>query len=422
MPNNWKKYKLIDIIDLIGGGTPKTSIKEYWDGDIPWLSVVDFNNGQKRVYDTEKKITEAGLKNSSTKMLNKGQLIISARGTVGVLSQLGRDMTFNQSCYGLDAKSDFTTNDYLYYLVGHNINQIKANAYGSVFDTITRSTFEKIDILLPPLPEQQAIAEILSALDDKIELNLQTNKTLEDMANALYKDWFVDFGPFKNGKFIESELGLIPVGWEVKEIGQIADIIDPHPSHRAPEMTKSGYPFAGIGDIDEDGTINHDKARTISEEFVTHQEKSYSLGEFSIGYGRVGTVGKVVKLRKQKYRYAISPTLAILNPKTDLLGEFLFYCVKDEGFYKKVESNLTGSTRPTIGIQTLRKIKIAFPKNINDPILAQFKFTAENWFKLTDSISKENIFLKQTRDYLLPKLISGEIRVKEAHKKVKDLV
>lgn len=131
MPNNWKKYKLIDVINLIGGGTPKTSVKEYWDGDIPWLSVVDFNNGQKRVYDTEKKITELGLKNSSTKILKKGQLIISARGTVGVLSELGRDMSFNQSCYGLDAKKEFTTNDFLYYLVEHNIKQIKSNAYGA---------------------------------------------------------------------------------------------------------------------------------------------------------------------------------------------------------------------------------------------------------------------------------------------------
>lgn len=84
----WKEYKLSDITELIGGGTPKTTVPEYWDGDIPWLSVVDFNNGRKVVVDTEKKITKKGLEESSTKLLKKGQLIISARGTVGALAVL----------------------------------------------------------------------------------------------------------------------------------------------------------------------------------------------------------------------------------------------------------------------------------------------------------------------------------------------
>lgn len=91
----WKETTISEIVTLIGGGTPKTSVSEYWDGHIPWLSVVDFNNGKKYVFDTEKKITEEGLKNSSTKLLEKGDIIISARGTVGVVAMLGRQMAFN---------------------------------------------------------------------------------------------------------------------------------------------------------------------------------------------------------------------------------------------------------------------------------------------------------------------------------------
>jgi type I restriction enzyme S subunit len=180
--SEWKECKLSEIMEIIGGGTPETSRHEYWNGAIPWLSVVDFNNRRKLVFDTEKKITEKGLQESSTKLLKKGQIIISARGTVGALAVLGKDMAFNQSCYGLNAKEDLTFNDYLYYLVKYNVSSLLNNAHGAVFDTITRETFDHISVELPTLPEQQSIASILSSLDDKIDLLHRQNKTLEALA------------------------------------------------------------------------------------------------------------------------------------------------------------------------------------------------------------------------------------------------
>jgi type I restriction enzyme, S subunit len=159
-----------DTIELIGGGTPKTSIAEYWDGDIPWLSVVDFNNGKKYVFDTEKKITTEGLNNSSTKLLNAGDIIISARGTIGAIAVLSRPMAFNQSCYGIRAIESLATNDYIYYLLKNTVSNFLLIAHGGVFDTITKDTFKEIEVLLPPLPEQKAIASVLSSLDDKIDL------------------------------------------------------------------------------------------------------------------------------------------------------------------------------------------------------------------------------------------------------------
>lgn len=114
-------YKLIDIMDLIGGGTPKTSREEYWNGDIPWISVKDFNNNLRYVYKTEKSITKKGLENSSAKLLHKGDMIISARGTVGEIASIPFDMSFNQSCYGLRARKNIVTNDFLYYLIKYQI-------------------------------------------------------------------------------------------------------------------------------------------------------------------------------------------------------------------------------------------------------------------------------------------------------------
>ena len=187
----WRECKLSDVMEIIGGGTPKTSVSEYWNGNIPWLSVADFNNGNRYVYDAEKHITELGLKNSSTKILKKGQLIISARGTVGAIAQLGCDMAFNQSCYGLTANS-LSTNDFLFYLLKQCIVELKQQSNGGVFDTIIRETFDNINISLPPLPEQKAIAEVLSSLDDKIDLLTRQNKTLEDLAQAYFRKWFIE--------------------------------------------------------------------------------------------------------------------------------------------------------------------------------------------------------------------------------------
>lgn len=173
------KYKLSEVMDLIGGGTPKTSKPEYWNGNIPWLSVKDFNNGFRYVYETEKSITQLGLENSSTKLLQKGDVIISARGTVGEIATIPFPMAFNQSCYGLRAKSGIVTSDYLYYLIKYNVSVLKKNTHGSVFDTITRSTFDNIVVEIPSIEIQEKIASILSDYDVKIELNNALNNNLK---------------------------------------------------------------------------------------------------------------------------------------------------------------------------------------------------------------------------------------------------
>ena len=172
------KYKLSELMEIIGGGTPKTSKTEYWNGDIPWLSVKDFNNDYRYVYKTEKSITKEGLDNSSTKLLDKGDMIISARGTVGEIASISYPMAFNQSCYGLRANGDLITSDFLYYLIKHNIAILKQQTHGSVFDTITGDTFDGIDVDIPDIEEQKKIASLLSDLDTKIELNTKINENL----------------------------------------------------------------------------------------------------------------------------------------------------------------------------------------------------------------------------------------------------
>ena len=156
----WKEYKYTELCTLIGGGTPKTSEPSFWGGNIPWLSVKDFGNGDKYVYSTEKTITDAGLNNSSTKLLQKDDIIISARGTIGAIAMLASKMAFNQSCFGIRS-NELVDQHYLYYLTKTKITELQKNSHGSVFDTITRDTFAKVICSIPSVEEQKKIVSIL---------------------------------------------------------------------------------------------------------------------------------------------------------------------------------------------------------------------------------------------------------------------
>ena len=225
--------KLSDVVTIISGGTPKTSVKEFWDGDIDWLAVADFNSSNRYVSSASKKITELGLNNSNTKMLEKGDLIISARGTVGAIAQLTKPMAFNQSCFGLRGKKNKLDTDYLYYWLKNYVDVLLNKSQGSVFNTINLSTFDDIKIELPTIADQHNISNFLTLLDDKIQINNQINQELEAMAKTLYDYWFVQFDfPDQNGKPYKSSGGKmvyhpklkreIPVGWGVEKLGDMA--------------------------------------------------------------------------------------------------------------------------------------------------------------------------------------------------------
>lgn len=139
---------LDDLVDLIGGGTPKTSKDEYWNGVIPWFSVVDApNKSDVFVIDTGKHVTELGVEKSSTKILPIGTTIISARGTVGKCAMVGEPMAMNQSCYGVRGKKDIS-DSFVYYAIREKVTDLQRGGHGSVFNTITRDTFKTIKIAL----------------------------------------------------------------------------------------------------------------------------------------------------------------------------------------------------------------------------------------------------------------------------------
>jgi len=181
----WEEDSLLKLIQLVGGGTPKTSITEYWDGDIPWLSGGDIAANHKSFVNyAEKRITEAGLNKSSAKLLPKYATVISARGTVGKYCLLAEPMAFSQSNYGILPKIEgcfFFT----YLLINHVVEELRSSAYGSVFDTITTGTFKENNVLIPTEKKIVQFEKSISPYFHKMFINKGQIRTLEKLRDTL---------------------------------------------------------------------------------------------------------------------------------------------------------------------------------------------------------------------------------------------
>ena len=396
----WKECRLTEIMDLIGGGTPKTSNPDYWDGDIPWISVKDFNGERRYVGDTEKKITKLGLENSSTKILSKGDIIISARGTVGELAIIPSDMAFNQSCYGLRAK-DFVDSCFLYYLLKQSVNILKHNTHGSVFDTITRETFENISVKLPPLPTQQKIAAILSSLDDKIELNNKINTNLEQQAQALFKNWFVDFEPFG---------GKIPEGWKEIALEELCTVVTKGttPTTLGKKFTETGINFIKGESILENHTFDIQKISHIDEETNTMLKRSI-IEPNDILFTIAGTLGRFAMIDKSLTPANTNQAVGIIRENPEIVSPYYLYSFfignwHNDYYTKRIQQ----AVQANLSLGTIKSLPIIIPDSQN---LNKYTSLIEPLFKQMKQLENENIKLSTLRDTLLPKLMNGEIEM-----------
>jgi len=436
MGGEWQRVAISDIADIVLGGTPSKTNPEYWEsGTIFWATAKDIAAANGRfIYQTENKITQLGLKNSAAKVLPPGTIVITARGTVGAIARLGHEMAFNQTCYGIVPRNKQVYEDYLYYALKATVRRMKSHAYGTVFDTITKKTFDSWSIPLPPLPEQRAIAHILGTLDDKIELNRQMNETLEAMAQAIFKSWFVDFDPvvvnaIKAGnpipdkfaeraahyranldslglpdhilnlfpdRFVDSDLDPIPEGWKV---GRLGDVIEIHDRKRIPlnrrerAKRKGPYPYYGASGImdyvddylfdgiyvllGEDGTV-------IDEN--NHPAVQYVWGQFWVN----------------NHAHVLSGTSGVSS-------EHLYLMLRRAN----VRPFVTGAVQPKISQTNLKRIPIILS---NGEVQILFSEIIKPLFSNYRQNSEEINILENARDALLPKLISGELRVPNVEK------
>ncbi len=185
IPKGWRVQSFADTVDIIGGGTPKTSVTEYWGGTIPWFSVVDAPpSSEIWVIDTEKKVTQKGVGNSSTRLLPIGTTILSARGTVGRVALVGVPMAMNQSCYGLQGKQG-QRGYFNYFATCVLVSVLQQRAHGSVFDTITRDTLAGILSVVPTSRVVIAFEEFAGAFIESIKRNVLQSRTLSIIRDVL---------------------------------------------------------------------------------------------------------------------------------------------------------------------------------------------------------------------------------------------
>lgn len=395
------KYKLSEIMDIIGGGTPKTSKPEYWNGDIPWLSVKDFNNDYRYVYKTEKTITQDGLDNSSTKLLKRNDSIISARGTVGEMAMIPYPMAFNQSCYGLRAKEGIVDEEYLYYLIKHNVVVLKKNTHGSVFDTITRDTFAGIEVELPSLEEQKVVASILRDLDDKIEVNNKINKNLEQQALAIFRQYFMDFAPYG---------GVAPSDWMEVSLDDVCIRITDGSHYSPADSPDSPYPMYSVKDMETYG-FNSSTCKHITEDEFRKMKKSDCVPLLNdILVAKDGSYLKEIFICSEEKEEAILSSIAIFRPNTSvIMPEILLYFLKQPSVRKDVGDNyVSGSALPRIVLKDFKKYRLTLP-TMNEQLKIGSVLHAIRM--QTKANIDETQRLSSIRDTLLPQLMSGNLDV-----------
>ena len=296
---------------------------------------------------------------------------------------------------------------FLFYCLSNDefFNYVMAGAKGTKMPRGDKGAILKYPVHLPTLSEQKAIAATLSALDDMIELNNQINKTLEEMAQAIFKSWFVDFEPFKDGEFEESELGLIPKGWRVGKLSDVGEIIGGGtPSKSKPEYySEIGIPWITPKDL----SINKNK-------YISRGEIDISELGLRESNARLMPKGTVLFSSRAPIGYiAIAKNAVTTNqgfksvvPFENISSEYIYLLLKNS--INKIESRATGSTFKEISGGEMKKVPIILPPK---EIIRKFNEIATTLGKTQASLEDENNILMSIRDTLLPKLMSGEIRV-----------
>ena len=434
MKGEWPRVPVSDIATAVIGGTPRRSVAEYWDGNLPWATAKDVARVPSRYLDeVQENITEAGLESSTTKLMPAGTVVITARGTVGALAQLRREMAFNQTCYAI-LPGDSINNNFLFYALKGTIAEMRALTYGTVFDTITRRTFDDWLLPLPPLTEQRVIAHILGTLDDKIELNRRLNETLEEMARAIFKSWFVDFDPvrakmdgsWRRGeslpgmpaemydmfpeRLVDSELGEIPEGWEV---GTLGTVLQQRIERCRPSLEIEAIPYVPIDCISSKSLFltTNKSGKEARSSLIRFYQGDLLFGAMRPYYHKVciapfnGTTRTTafVLFPKEPYDFGFS-TMLLHAPDT------IAYATRHS----------IGSTIPyAVWTSSLEEMQVILP---HEKIRREFNRVVYPLLTKIPSVYFENRTLADLRDTLLPKLISGELRVGDAEKFMESVV
>ena len=409
--SEWKKYKLSEIGAVVGGATPSTSVEKYYGGDIPWLTPKDLSNFNDRFIEHgERNITQAGLDSCSAQLLPAGSVLFSSRAPIGYVAIAKNPIATNQGFKSVIPNTEIVDSMFLYYLLVYNKDNIEALGSGTTFKEVSGATMKNVEVCLPPMEEQKRIAGILSALDDKIELNRRINANLELQAQTLFNHWFVDFEfpntdgkPYKSsgGKLIDSPLGPIPEDWKV---GDYTDIINIKgggtPKTGIAEYWNGNIPFFSPKDVPASCYVLN------TEKYITDtglQNCSSALyPKNTVFITARGTVGKVVMAGRDM---AMNQTNYALIGKNGI-GQYFVYNITLQ-LVKRLLKKANGAVFNAITTRDFSSEQIVIPQ---ETIIKYFCNKVAPIYEQVLINNCENENLSKLLDTLLPKLISNQLK------------
>lgn len=404
MTEQWKESTIGNIGKVVTGKTPPTSDPENYGGTLPFITPSDMK-GQKFIGSTERTLSVKGIKHVKNLVIPPKTVFVSCIGSdMGKVGMTTVESVTNQQINAVIVAEGVDTN-YVYYNLFARKDELQRLATsGSAQPILNKGHFSQLIIEIPPLPEQKAIASILGALDDKIELNRKMNETLEGMARAIFKSWFVDFDPIPglgpHKEWQDSSLGKIPKGWRIGILGEMCEIImGQSPPGETYNEIGEGLPFyQGIRDFG----FRFPSKRV----FCTAPTRFAEEGDVLLSVR-----APVGSLNIASESCAIGRGVAALRIKGQHYG-FLYYVMKESRWnWEKFEAE--GTVFGAVTKTDVQKFSVKFPPTEIISRFNQVVFPIDQMIKNNDS---QSLTLASIRDALLPKLLSGDIRVGDAER------
>lgn len=421
-PTGWCYVTIGDIAKVAGGGTPSTKDPDNFDGDIPWLTPKDLSGPHDRyVGRGARNLSRQGLNGSSAKLLPADSVLLTTRAPIGYVALAKNPISTNQGFRSLITHEDVAP-EFLYYWLKLSTTELERHASGTTFRELPGSSLKKIRLHLPPPEEQRAIAEVLGSLDDKIELNRRMSETLDEMAQALFRSWFVDFGPVhakakgqSSGlprnldvlfpdSFEGSELGDIPVGWQATTLGRISH----KPQYGYTQSARDedvGPRFLRITDINKKPWV--DWGSVPHCEIGEGDYEKYRLQKGDVLIARMADPGHGCMIEEEP-NAVFASYLIRFRPVDVRYGRLLQYWLRSDGYWQLVGGRGAGTTRRTLNAKVLGEFPLVIPPI---PVLDSFREQVTNLRTRIVANVKEARVLRSLRDTLLPRLLSGELRV-----------
>ena len=419
--NDWKKITLGDLGKIITGGTPSSRNPEYFGERYPFITPSDID-GFTRYVDTERFLSEEGKEDQINKLLPSGAICFVCIGnTIGKVCMTKETSFTNQQINSIIVDNQNYNNFFIYYLLCDISESIKSIASGAATPIVNKSLFSSVNINVPSLDIQNKIAAILSAYDDLIENNLRRIKILEEMAQALYREWFVHFRfpGHEKVRMIDSELGEIPEGWKVYTLGEHLSALE---SGKRPKggvaNATDGIPSIGAENIR--GIANHDytKEKYVPIDFFESMEKGVVRDRDVAIYKDGAYIGRSTYFRDgyPHERCCVNEHVFLVRTTGEQITQNVLYLwLQENDTISQIRSANANAAQPGINQSSVRGLKIVVS---NREMVKLFDFLVEPFFAEIMCLAKKNFVLRRTRDMLLPKLISGEIDVSELDIKV----